>query len=291
MHSTLEALLTHKPVITDGGWGTELQNRGLEIGECPEEWNLTQPEKVIEVARAYTQAGSQIILTNTFGGNRITLDKHGLADKAAEINREAARLSKEGAGENAYVFASMGPTGKILMMGEVTEQELKAAFEEQAQSLAQGGADGLVVETMSDPAEAKLAVMAAKETGLPVVGCMCFDSGKENDRTMMGTTPEQAVEALTNAGADVIGANCGQGIEGYIPICKRYKEATSLPIWIKANAGLPEVENGKAVYKTTAEEFAAQVPPLISAGATFVGGCCGTNPSFIRAMKQRLFNT
>jgi methionine synthase I (cobalamin-dependent) len=176
----------------------------------------------------------------------------------------------------------------MLMMGETTEDELKAAFAEQAAALADGGADGIVVETMSDPAEARLAVAAAVETGLPVVGCMVFGSGPNHDRTMMGTTPEQAVEALTAAGAAVIGSNCGQGIAGFVAICRRFRAATQLPLWIKANAGLPEVVAGQTVYRQTPDEFADHVPQLIEAGASFIGGCCGTTPEFIRAVCQRL---
>jgi len=288
MNPIIEKILAHGPVVTDGGWGTQLQARGLEPGECPDAWNLSHPEKVEGVARAYVEAGSQIILTNTFGANRITLAKYGLAEKAAEINRRGAKISQRGTGGQALVFASIGPTGKMLMMGETSEEEMRAAFAEQAQALKDGGADGLVVETMSDPAEAKIAVAAARETGLPVVGCMSFDSGKNKDRTMMGTTIEQAVNALIEAGADVIGANCGQGIEGYVPICQRLRAAAPLPIWIKANAGLPEIENGRAVYKRKPEEFAAWIPELLKAGASFVGGCCGTSPEFIKAVKKAL---
>ncbi|MEW6236707.1 MAG: homocysteine S-methyltransferase family protein [Candidatus Omnitrophota bacterium] len=288
MNPIIEKILARGPVVTDGAWGTQLQARGLEPGECPDAWNLSRPEKVEEIARAYTKAGSRIILTNTFGANRITLAKYGLAEKAAEINRQGATISQRGTGGQALVFASIGPTGKMLLMGEVEEEELRAAFAEQAQALKEGGADGLVVETMSDPAEAKVAVAAARETGLPVVGCMSFDSGKNKDRSMMGTTIEQAVEALTEAGADVIGANCGQGIEGYIHICQRLRAAASLPIWIKANAGLPEIENGRTVYKRKPEEFAAWIPELLKSGASFIGGCCGTSPEFIKAVKKAL---
>lgn len=288
MHPTLQQLLDISPVLLDGGWGTQLQARGLEMGECPDAWNLSHPDKVEDIARAYTQAGSRIILTNTFGANRISLSKYDKADKAPEINQKGAELSKRGTDGQALVFGSIGPTGKMLMMGEISEEEVKNAFSEQAQSMAQGGADGFAVETMSDPKEAVLAVQAAKETGLPVVGCMCYDSGKNKDRTMMGTTPEQAISALEEAGADVIGANCGQGIEGYIEISKRLKASTVLPIWIKANAGLPEVEDGEVVYKTTPDEFASFIPKLVEAGANFIGGCCGTTPEFIKTAKTIL---
>ena len=199
-----------------------------------------------------------------------------------EISRRAAARPGDA------VFASVGPSGVMLMMGQVSEDDLKAAFAEQARAMAEAGADGIVIETMSDPAEAALAVAAAHETGLPVVACMTFDSGAKKDRTMMGTTPEQAAEQLTAAGADVIGSNCGHGIAGMVEVCRRLHAATDRPIWIKANAGLPEMVDGKTVYRQTPAEFAAYVPQLVEAGASFIGGCCGTTPEFIRAVAERL---
>lgn len=288
MHPLLEKLLAGGPVITDGAWGTELQARGLTSEDFPDAWNRTHPERVAEVARAYVEAGSQIILTNTFGANRLRLAGHALADQVAEINRRGVEISKQAAAGRAAVFASIGPTGKMLMTGETTAEELRAVFTEQAQAIAAAGPDGIVIETMSDLEEALPALAAAKATGLPVVACMVFDAGKDKDRTMMGATPEQVAAALTNASADVIGANCGVGIERYVPVCRRLKAATDRPIWIKANAGLPAMVGGKVVYQTTPEVFAGHVPALVAAGASFIGGCCGTNPDFIRAAKQRL---
>ena len=284
MNPLLAELLARGPVLTDGAWGTQLQARGLGVGDFPDLWNLTHPERVAEVAQAYVDAGSQVILTNTFGANRIRLIEAGAGDRVVEINRAGAEISRRAAGTRAKVFASIGPTGKMLMTGEVTEADLLAAFTEQATALAAGGADGLVVETMADLTEAQIAVRAAKSTGLPVVGCMVFDSGKNKDRTMMGTTPEQAAAGLAEAGADVVGANCGQGIAGFLPICARFRAATKLPIWVKGNAGLPQMVDGKVHYATTPEEFAAFIPLLIEQGASFLGGCCGTSPSFIRAV-------
>ncbi|MBN1442394.1 MAG: homocysteine S-methyltransferase family protein [Planctomycetes bacterium] len=288
MHPVIETILSGGPAVTDGAWGTQLQSRGLKIGACPDAWNIAEPGRVEEVARSYVEAGSQIILTNTFGANRIVLSGHGLESQAAEINRRGVEISRRAAGERARVFASIGPTGKMLLMGEVTEDDLREAFREQAQALAQAGPDAIVIETMSDLAEAKIALDAALETGLAVVACMVFDSGSRKDRTLMGVTPEQAAAELTSAGAHVIGANCGQGVEGYLPVCRRLLDSTSLPIWVKANAGLPELVDGKAVYRTTPEEFARGAAALVEAGARFVGGCCGTGPEFIRALKEAL---
>ncbi len=288
MNPLLEELISAGPVLTDGSWGVYLQSLGLQPGESPDVWNLTHPDRVAKVAQAYVEAGSRIILTNTFGASRIMLARHGYADQAYAINRAGAQISRTAAADKAKVFASIGPSGAMLMMGDVTEEDLAAAFDEQAKGLAEGGADAIVVETMSDLTEATLAVKAARATGLPVVASMTFDTGKNKDRTMMGVTPEQAAEELAAAGADAIGANCGQGIEGYVPICARLHAATSLPIWIKPNAGLPQMEDGHTVYKTTPEEFASYAGELLQAGASFVGGCCGSNPEFIRALARQI---
>jgi methionine synthase I (cobalamin-dependent) len=243
---------------------------------------------VEEVARAYVEAGSQVILTNTFGANRILLARHELAGKAKVINRAGVEISRRAAGTRARVFASMGPTGKMLFAGEVSEEEVAQAFEEQSRALAEAGADAIVMETMSDPGEAKLAVAAAAATGLPVVACMTFDSGRDHDRTMMGATVEEAAVALTAAGADVVGANCGQGAEGYVGISKRLRAATDRPLWMKPNAGLPVVSDGNVHYDTTPQAFARHAQSLVEAGASFIGGCCGTAPEFIRELAARL---
>jgi 5-methyltetrahydrofolate--homocysteine methyltransferase len=286
MHKTISELTSTGLVVTDGAWGTQLQQRGLLPGECPDAWNLSQPERVEQVARAYVEAGSRIILTNTFGANRIALSRRGLAGEVAAINQNGVRISRNAAGSKAKVFASLGPSGEILMMGKVTAADLQAAFEEQTQAMAAAGADGIVIETMSDLDEAELAVKAARATGLPVVACMVFDSGAHKDRTLMGATPEQAAQRLTAAGADCIGSNCGQGIAGFVPLCRRLRSATDLPLWIKPNAGLPKVVDGATVYEQTPAEFAAYVPDLLAAGASFLGGCCGTSPEFIRAIAE-----
>jgi 5-methyltetrahydrofolate--homocysteine methyltransferase len=288
MHALIESLMKEAPVVTDGSWGTQLQKRGLARGECPDMWNLSNPAGVREVAGLYVEAGSRIILTNTFGANRFVLGKFHAAEKVAEINRAGVLISKEAATGRALVFASIGPSGKMLVSGDVTEASLAEAFEEQAAALAEAGADGLVVETMMDINEAVIAVRAAKATGLPVIASMVYDSGKAKDRTMMGNTPEQCAEAFAAAGADAIGANCGQGIEGFIPICKKLNAATDLPLWMKPNAGLPEMVNGEVVYRTGADDFVRHVPALVENGARFIGGCCGTDADFIRGIRKAL---
>ena len=241
MHPALQLLLAQAPVVTDGAWGTQLQARGLAAGDCPDHWNLTHPGWVAEVARAYVAAGSQVILTNTFRANRLALAGHGLGDEVKAINRAGVEISRRAAGDSAAVFGSVGPTGKMLLTGEVDESELASAFDEQTQAMAAAGVDALVIETMADLAEARIALAAAKTTGLPVVVSMVFDTGKKLDRTMMGVTVEQAVEQLAAAGADVIGANCGQGIAGYVDICRRMRAAWAGPIWMKPNAVTPSL--------------------------------------------------
>jgi methionine synthase I (cobalamin-dependent) len=269
-------------LITDGAWGTELQARGLPPGVIPDTWNLTHPEQVADVARAYVEAGSQVILTNTFRANAIAMKDVHEADLDA-INRAGVALSKRAAGQ-ALVFASIGPAGKMLLSGEMSSEHAAAAFVAQSRSLAAAGADALLVETMSDIAEARLAVEAARRTGLPVIVSFAFDSGKNKDRTMMGATPEAVAVAMLEAGADAVGANCGVGIGRVVPICERLRAVTDLPIWIKPNAGLPTLEGSAARYGTSAESFASHYAALRDAGAAFLGGCCGSTPDFIRAL-------
>ena len=286
--SLIDDLVAEAPVLTDGAWGTELQRRGLPAGEIGDLWNLWHPEHVEEVARAYVDAGSRIILTNTFRANRIALERCREESHVEEINRAGVAISRRASAGRALVFASIGPSGKMLMTGDVDEAQLTAAFSEQSEALAAAGADGLVVETMTDLVEARIAVGAAVATGLPVVACMVFDAGKHRDRTIMGVAPQTAAVELTEAGAEVIGANCGIGVEAYIPICAALASATNRPIWIKPNAGLPEFVDGGLVYRMTAEQFAGHAPALISAGARFIGGCCGTTPEFVAALRRRL---
>jgi 5-methyltetrahydrofolate--homocysteine methyltransferase len=288
MHAFITELIKDGPVITDGSWGTQIIKRGLKPSESPDSWNLTHADMVGEVAAEYVNAGSRVILTNTFGANRYVLGKFGLANKVAEINRKGIEISKTAAGSRAYVFASIGPSGKLLATKQVTETDLWQVFEEQASAIAEAKPDAIVIETMMDLAEAAIAAKAAKDTRLPVIACLVFDAGKQKDRTMMGNTPEQAVEVLAKIGVDSIGANCGQGIEGFIPICRRMRAVTDLPLWMKPNAGLPERVDGQIVYRTTAWDFAGFVPELVQAGANFIGGCCGTEQEFIREIGKVL---
>jgi len=285
MHPTLDSLVAQAPVITDGAWGTQLADH-TEAGKPADLLNLTKPDIVEGVARAYAEAGSNIVLSNTFNANRLRLKHFGLATQTVEINRRGAELSKKGAGDHAKVFASIGPSGAMLMMEDTTEEELEEIFTEQAQALADGGADGLVIETLADLQECLCAIRGAKKTGLPVVACLIYDSGTDKDHTMMGNKASDAASALDDAGADVIGANCGLGIEDYVNVCQQLSANTSKPVWIKANAGLPEVVDGTTLYRMNPASFAAFLPRLTEAGAKFIGGCCGTTPDFIRAVAE-----
>ncbi|HTQ56160.1 MAG TPA: homocysteine S-methyltransferase family protein [Bryobacteraceae bacterium] len=278
--SRIAEWLSAGPLLADGAWGTEFQKRGLPPGECPDLWNLAHPDRVEAVASAYCDAGSRIILTNTFRANAISLPE---ADIRA-VNRAGAEISRRAARGRARVAASIGPSGKMLLAGDITAEALSAAFAAQAQALADAGADALLVETMSDIEEARIALRAALTAGLPVVVSFAFDTGRNKDRTMTGATPEQVAAAMAAEGADAVGANCGTGIQSFAAVCRRLHAACDLPVWIKPNAGLPVMENGQLTYRTTPAEFAAYVPGLIEAGASFIGGCCGTSPAFIEAM-------
>jgi 5-methyltetrahydrofolate--homocysteine methyltransferase len=279
--SRLRDWLAAGPLITDGAWGTELQKRGLAPGESPDPWNLEHPERVEAVAEAYCEAGSRVILTNTFRANAVSLpDAYVRA-----INRAGVEISRRASRGRARVAASMGPSGKLLASGDITAEALSEAFTVQARALAEAGPDVLLLETMSDPEEARIALRAALETGLPVIVSFVFDAGRSRDRTMTGATPERVAEAMKSEGADAIGANCGLGVDGFAAVCRRLAAASGLPVWIKPNAGLPAVENGAIAYPASPEQFAARVPEWIVAGASFMGGCCGSSPAFIKAMR------
>jgi methionine synthase I (cobalamin-dependent) len=270
-------------ILTDGALGTEYQRLGLPVGACADFWCLDAPARVYEVTRSYVLAGSDAVLTTTFRANSVTLADYGRAADARAINRAAAVIARDAAGSGRLVLGDVGPCGKMLMTGEVSKDDLRRAFSEQCEALAEGGVDAIVLETFSDLTEARIALGAGCSAGLPVIASFAFDTGRNKDRTMMGVTPEQAAQEMSAAGAYAVGANCGNGFRSYVDICARIAGATTLPVWIKPNGGLPEIVDGKVTYRSTAEEFASYVPVYIEAGATFVGGCCGTNPDFIRA--------
>lgn len=288
--SILDKIKNKRILVSDGAWGTLLQEKGLQPGKCPESWNLDHPEKVKEVAKAYVEAGSDLIETNSFGGSSFKLRHYGLEDKTFEINRKAAEISRAAAGEDVIVLGSIGPTGKILMMGDVSREELYQAFKEQAMALEEGGADAICIETMTDLDEAIIAVEASREnTGLEVICTMTFDKTVTGEfRTMMGISPEQMVQGLVNAGADIIGTNCGNGMENMIPIVREIRKLDNkIPLLVHANAGLPHLEEGKNIFDESPDITASFVGELIESGANIIGGCCGTTPEHIIAIREK----
>ena len=283
------AVKSGRILVSDGAWGTFLQQKGLQAGECPESWNLTHPDAVREIARSYIDAGSDLIETNSFGGSSFKLQYFGLSDRVSEINEAAAALSKEAAGDRHWVIGSVGPTGKMLVMGDVTEEELYDAFKTQVIALEKGGADAICIETMSDIDEALAAIRATKEnTRAEIICTFTFDKIAENEyRSMMGVSPAEAAIACADAGADILGTNCGNGLKNMVNVVAQMREvAPDMPILVHANAGLPELKNGETVYPETPEQMRELVPQIIRAGANIIGGCCGTSPAHITAIKE-----
>jgi 5-methyltetrahydrofolate--homocysteine methyltransferase len=276
-------------LVSDGAWGTFLHQKGLQTGTCPEQWCVDHPEEVGDIASSYIEAGSDMVETNSFGGSALKLEHYGLSDRAAEFNEAAARISSMAAGGDKWVIASIGPTGKMLLTGDVTPEELYDGFKEQAVALAKGGADAICIETMSDIDEAVQAVKAAREnTDLEVICTFTFERTIQGDyRTMMGVSPVEAARAAMEAGADIIGTNCGNGFERMIDIVKEIRTVSpDIPVLVHANAGLPKNIDGVDVFPDTPEQMASLVPDLVDAGANIIGGCCGTTPDHIRAIKQ-----
>ncbi|MBQ6159300.1 MAG: homocysteine S-methyltransferase family protein [Thermoguttaceae bacterium] len=288
MNEKLAAWLSDGPLLLDGGTGSLLRFAGLAPNESPDLWNLTFPEKLLHAAKSFRSAGSDILLTNSFGANRLMLARFGAAERVADVNRRAAEIARAAAGKSALVFGTIGPTGVNLSNGDVSRRELYGVFAEQAQSLAAAGVDGLVIETMTDIAELCEAIRGARTTPLPVAACMTFGTGKRKDRTGAGITPEEVAEAVSAAGADIIGANCGAGTEGFLSLCRRFRAVCALPVWMKPSAGIPRTAGDKLIYDLTPETFTAAVAELLDAGASFVGGCCGVTPVFIGRLRSLL---
>ena len=287
----LEERLKKERLICDGGMGTQLQAQGLVPGECPELWCLNKPEAVSAIHRAYRAAGSDIVETNTFGGNRYKLAHYGLSDSVEAINRAGAALARAVAGDTQHVMASMGPTGAFMEpYGDETERSFYEAFAAQARAFEEGGADAVIVETMMAIEECCVAVRAVREnTRLTCLASFTFDPQPDGGyASMMGVTPEAFAEQALAAGAQIVGANCGLGSEHMTAIIARIRAVTQAPIIAMPNAGMPVLQDGETVFPETPDAMAEWVDRLVGAGANIVGGCCGTTPAHIAAMARRL---
>ena len=289
MNAPLLELVKSRVVLFDGAMGTELMARGLPQGASPEAWTIERPDLVREVHEAYFAAGSDVVSTNTFGASPIKLAGHGLERRAHELNRAAALLARDAAPAGRYVAGSMGPTGKFLKpQGDYAEEEFSAAFAEQARGLADGGADVLIIETQYDLREALAALRGARSaTALPVFVTMTFNAFPRGYFTLMGDTVARAAAELERNGAQAVGANCTLNSEQMVGCVRAIRQATTLPVIAQANAGQPIIgEDGRVRYSQGLDDYVRFVPEIIRAGAGFIGGCCGTNPSYIRAMAR-----
>ncbi|HPW18955.1 MAG TPA: homocysteine S-methyltransferase family protein [Candidatus Aminicenantes bacterium] len=285
-HPLLE-LAERRTVLLDGAMGTMLMARGLAVGMAPEIWNVERPDLVREVHAAYFAAGADVVSTNSFGGTPLKLAAHGLEGRAYELNHAAARLAREAAPPGRFVAGSVGPTGKFLRPhGPCSEQDLEAAFADQVRGLAAGGVDLVLIETQYDLREALAAVRGARSVAsLPIFVTMTFNDTPRGFFTLMGDTPARAAGELERAGAAAFGANCTLAADRMAACVRACRGAIGLPLVAQANAGRPVAgEDGRVTYSQTLEDYVRHVPDIVRAGASFVGGCCGTDPSFIRAM-------
>jgi len=275
-------------LLSDGAWGTQIAKYGFDSGICPELFNVEEPEMIKNIGESYVDAGSDIILTNTFGGSPQKLAKYGLKDRLEELNEAGVRLSVEASNGRALVVGSTGPTGEFLApLGLITETEMIESFARQVKAFISGGADGVLIETMTDLGEMKCALTAVKDNSdFEAVCSMTFDKGVKGYATMMGVIPDRAAAELEEAGADVVGSNCGSGIENIVEIARIMRPSTDLPLWFKPNAGLPELIDGETVYHETPHEMASHIPELADAGAKIIGGCCGTTPDHIKKIRE-----
>lgn len=287
----LQRLRAGKPLVADGATGTNLQQRGLARGMPGEVWVLERPDQILQLHKDFIVAGADIILTCSFGGTSIRLEHVGLADRAGEVNQQAARLARQAAeGTDVLVAGSMGPTGQLLKpLGPLEEQVAFEAFAAQAQALAEGGVDLLLIETQFDLTEAAIAVRAALSvTSLPVVVSFSYDRGT---RTMMGVRPTQMAKEMEPLGVAALGINCGRSLEDNLKVLQELRGVAHLPIWFKPNAGLPTLDaDGQPTYTVTPDQMAAEVSSWLESGAQVVGGCCGTSPEHLTAIAHAVKN-
>ncbi|MDQ3440724.1 MAG: homocysteine S-methyltransferase family protein [Planctomycetota bacterium] len=294
---TLLEAMKQRPLLGDGAMGTQLMMAGLESGACGEEWNLTHPERVLGIQRRYAEAGSDVILTNTFGGSRIMLNRHGNADNVTAINKAGVNIVRQAfqeAGRDGYVIGDIGPFGGLMEpYGEFTEEQVREAFEEQAKALVDAGADGIIIETQTGLEELGIAIAAAKDAGAKcVIGSLAYDVTLDGStfRTMMGIDPERAAESMQEAGADVVALNCGTGMDMQRAneAIHRYKEATTLPVMAQPNAGQPKLIEMKVIYDETPQQMVRGVVPLLQSGTNIIGACCGSTPDHIRVFRSAI---
>jgi 5-methyltetrahydrofolate--homocysteine methyltransferase len=286
----LERITMGAPLISDGATWTFLQRHGLEPDDCPEALNASRPELIRSMAAAYFDSGSDLVLTNSFGGSRFMLQHYGHGDRVTQFNRMAAEHACAAGGEGRYVVGSMGPTGDFVEpLGQLRRTELAEAYAEQAGALAAGGVDAILIETMRTLEEAETAVRASKHaTSLPVFVTMVFERGTNGFQIMTGARTKAVVIALRGAGADAVGANCGIGVEMMVELATELREVTDLPLLIQSNAGIPSIRDAEIVYPESPEYMADRLAPLVEIGVNVLGGCCGTGPDHIRALASRL---
>ncbi|UCG87815.1 MAG: homocysteine S-methyltransferase family protein [Gemmatimonadota bacterium] len=274
--------------MADGAMGTMLFDRGLQPGACPESVTLSHPEMLGRIAQLYLDAGADILTTNTFGASPARLSTYGLEDKTEVLNETAVRVIRDVVGDRAYVAGSCGPSGKLLEpYGDAKPDDLYEGFCRQAGSLAAAGVDCVFVETMVDLAEARLAVRAVKDTApnIPVAACMTFDPTPKGYYSVMGVSVAAAAAGLAESGAEAVGSNCGNGSENMVEVAREFKEATDLPVIIQPNAGMPQTEGGRIVYDETPDYMATAAKELVALGIAVIGGCCGTTPEHIAAIR------
>ncbi|HVW04289.1 MAG TPA: homocysteine S-methyltransferase family protein [Vicinamibacterales bacterium] len=295
MRRPLLDVIKTRPLLGDGAMGTQLMFAGLEQGNCGEAWNLSHPDRVLAIQRRYAEAGSDCIITNTFGGSRIMLNRHGEADRVTDINAAAVAITREAfGGREGYVLGDIGPFGGLMEpYGDFTEAQVREAFTEQAKALVDAGADAIIIETQTSLEELDIAITAAKEAGAPcVIGSMAYDVTLDGStfRTMMGIDPERAAEFMQEHGADIVALNCGTRMDmaRAREAVERYRRATDLPVMAQPNAGQPKLVNMKVIYDETPDQMVTGVEPLLDAGANIIGACCGSTPEHIRAFRQAI---
>lgn len=295
MKKRLQDAIRERPLLGDGAMGTQLMIAGLEQGNCGEEWNLTHPERVLAIQRRYAEAGSECILTNTFGGSRIMLKRHGNADHVAEINKAGVEITRRAFGNNdGYVIGDIGPFGGLMEpFGEFTEAQVRSAFEEQAAALVEAGADAVIIETQTSLEELQIGIEAAQKAGAPcIIGSMAYDVTLDGStfRTMMGVEPEKAAQFMEEHGAHIVALNCGtrMDMQRALSAVERYRSVTNLPVMVQPNAGQPQLVNMKVVYDETPAQMVKGLVPLLEAGANIVGACCGSTPDHIRAFRKAM---